>query len=332
MSSDSAGPTIAEIGEFGLIDQVLAGLPTQEAVRVGPGDEDAVRVGPGDDGAVIDFSGPVVCSTDTMVEGVHFRRDWSWAHEVGRKAAAVNLADIEAMGARPVALLVAFSAPPELPASWARQCSQGLAEEAAAAGAVLVGGDMTRSGEVTIAVTALGTPAAGGPVLRSGARPGQVIALRGRVGWAAAGLVVLSRGFRSPRAVVEAQKVPQVPYGAGAEAAAAGAGALIDVSDGLLADLGHIADASDVTCDVDTGAFEVPDPLRAVAAATGSDPLALMLTGGEDHALAATFDEGRVPEGWLVIGRVRDAGPDGPGVLVDGAPWEEASGYEHFRR
>ncbi len=123
------------------------------------------------------------------------------------------------------------------------------------------------------------------PVLRSGARPGDVVAYRGRLGWSAGGLAVLSRGFRSPRALVEAYQLPQVPYGAGAEARLAGATAMIDVSDGLVADLGHVAKASEVCIDLDTGRFDIPDPLHAVAAATGADPMRFILTGGEDHAL-----------------------------------------------
>ena len=157
--------------------------------------------------------------------------------------------------------------------------------------------------------------------------------MAGRVGWAAAGLTVLGRGFRSPRAVVEAYRVPQVPYGAGAAAARAGAHAMIDVSDGLLADLGHVASASGVVIEIGRAAFEVPEPLQAVAAATGTDPFQLILTGGDDHALAATFASADVvPDGWLVIGSVRARGEEeAPSVLVDGAPWEPAAGYDHFR-
>ena len=140
-------------------------------------------------------------------------------------------------------------------------------------------------------------------MLRSGARTGDVVAVRGRLGWAAAGLVVLGRGFRSPRVVVEAHRVPSVSYGAGATAADAGATAMIDVSDGLLADLGHVATASGVTIDLDRSTFEVAEPLQAVAAATGTDPYALVLTGGEDHALAADLPRHRHGPGGLDGGR-----------------------------
>ncbi|MDO4784682.1 MAG: thiamine-phosphate kinase [Propionibacteriaceae bacterium] len=307
--------TLSELGEFGLIGEVTAALPSH-------GD---VLIGPGDDAAAVRFAGPVLISADVLVEGVHFRRDWSSAHQIGRKAAAVNISDIEAMGGRAKALVVCFSAPGDLPASWAVDCLAGLAEEAALCGAVVVGGDTTASRDVTIAVTVFGS-ASGEPVRRAGARAGQVVALAGRVGWAAGGLTVLQRGFSAPRDLVAAHQVPTPPYGEGEAAARAGASALIDVSDGLLADLRHIADASGVCIDVHTSAFEAPESLQRLAAATGASPMRLMLTGGEDHALAGCFDATRVPEGWRVIGEVRQ----GSGVLVDGQDWEGSEGWDHF--
>jgi thiamine-monophosphate kinase len=314
--------TLGGYGEFSLVEAITADQTLGSDVLVGPGD----------DAAVLAVDPPVVTSVDVLVEGVHFRRDWSSAREVGRKAVAVNVADLEAMGARATALVVGFSAPPDLEVSWALDFAAGLAEESHAAGVCLVGGDVTRARDITVAVTALGSLEGRAPVLRSGAQPGDVVAVRGRLGWAAAGLVVLGRGFRSPRVVVEAHRVPQVGYGAGATAASAGATAMIDVSDGLLADLGHIAAASGVTIDIDRSAFEVAEPLQAVAAATGSDPYTLVLTGGEDHALAATFPETTIlPDGWLVVGRVLPAGADPAGVLVDGATWTSAAGFDHFR-
>ncbi len=320
MSPLAAGPTLAEVGEFALIASITAGLPAS----------DRVILGPGDDAAVLDLEPPVLTSIDVLVEGVHFRRDWSDARSVGRKAVAVNVADIEAMGATAYAIVVGFSAPGDLPAGWALEFAAGLRDEAARAGVSLVGGDLTRARDITVAVTVLGSASGGRIVRRSGARSGDVVALLGRTGWAAAGLTVLGRGFRSPRAAVEAYRVPEVPYGGGAPAAAAGATAMIDVSDGLLADLGHIADASGVVIDVRRNAFEVPEPLQVVSAATGIDPYALLLTGGEDHALAATFPaDAALPEGWRVVGTVR-AADDGSRVLVDGAPWDGATGWDHF--
>ena len=317
----AAAGTLGQLGEFALIDAITADLVTAPDVVVGPGD----------DAAVLDLQPPVVATIDVLVEGVHFRRDWSSARDVGRKAVAVNVADLEAMGARASFLVVGFSAPGSLEVSWALELVAGLTEESRAAGVSVVGGDVTAAKDITIAVTALGGLAGGTPVLRSGAAPGQVVAVCGRLGWAAAGLVVLGRGFRSPRAVVEAHRVPEVPYGSGPAAANAGATAMIDISDGLLADLGHVAMASGVVIDIDREQLEIAEPLQAVAAATGTDPYALVLTGGEDHALAATFDQdATLPEGWRRIGRVR-AADDQPCVLVDGSVWESDVGFDHFR-
>lgn len=323
MSPVSGPQTLGELGEFALISAITADLPAVADVLVGPGDDAAVLV----------VTGPVVTSVDVLVEGVHFRRDWSSAADVGRKAVAVNVADVEAMGARALGLLVGFSAPTELPVAWAQEFAAGLRAEAATAGVALLGGDTTRARDVTVSVTVLGTLDGRPPVRRDGARGGQVVALTGRMGWAAAGLMVLGRGFRSPRVVVDAQRVPEVPYGAGAAAARAGATAMIDVSDGLLADLGHLAKASSVVIDLRTEAFPAPEPLRIVSVATGVDPLALMLTGGEDHALVATFPTpDAVPPGWHLVGEVRElADEEPPRVLVDGSPWPGATGYAHFR-
>jgi thiamine-monophosphate kinase len=315
--------SVARAGEFGLIARVTARLATGHATLLGPGDDAAVVHAP---------DGRVVASTDVLVEGRHFRRDWASAVDIGHRAAAANLADVAAMGAVPTALLVALCMPPDLEVQWAEELADGLGAEAARVGASVVGGDMSASPTLTIAVTALGDLGGRAPVVRSGARAGDVVALAGRLGYAAAGYTVLSRGFRTPKVLVEAYRRPEVPYGAGPQAARLGATAMIDISDGLLADLGHIAAASGVTIDVNRSAFEVAEPLRAVAAATGTDPYALVLTGGEDHALAATFpDSATPPDGWLVVGRVLHEGQDPAGVLVDGAPWESAAGFDHFR-
>jgi thiamine-monophosphate kinase len=312
-----AGRTLAEVGEFALIEKITAGLPSRPDVLVGPGD----------DGAVLAVDSPLVCSVDVLVEGVHFKTQWSPAEAVGRKAVAVNVADIEAMGATATGLVVGFSAPGDTPEEWALDFAHGLRAECERAGVALLGGDVTRSGQISISVTVLGSLDGRLPVRRDGARAGEVVALCGRVGWAAAGLAVLGRGFRSPRAAVQAQQVPEVPYGQGRVAALAGASAMIDISDGLLADLGHLATRSGVMIDIRRDAFEIPEPLQAVAAATGSDPYRLILTGGEDHALAATFVEPAVPQGWTVIGTVGDGGPM---VTVDGQPWDGEQGWDHY--
>ncbi|MBA2419028.1 MAG: thiamine-phosphate kinase [Nocardioidaceae bacterium] len=314
----AAASTLAELGEFALIAAVAGVAPTAEQVLVGPGDDAA---------QIRTTTGSVLMSTDLLIEGRHFRRDWSSAADVGHKAAAANLADIAAMGGTATALTVGFAAPPDLDPGWAIEMSAGLAEEAALVGAAVVGGDVTAADQVMIAVALIGESLAA-PVLRSGARAGDVVAAIGRIGWAAAGYHVLARGFRSPRVVVSAHRRPDPPYAAGPAAAAAGATAMVDVSDGLLADLGHVADASGVAIDVRAAAFEIAEPLQAVGAALGVDPLSFILTGGDDHTLVATFGpDAELPAGFTVIGQVAD----GSGVTIDGTTYEGETGHAHFR-
>ena len=312
--------TLSDAGEFGLIKALTDVFPQGEQVLIGPGDDAAVlRV----------KNGHVVVSTDLMVEGRHFRREWASAEDVGHRAAAQNLSDVNAMGGRATSLTIGLAAPAELPVQWALDFARGFADECALVGASVVGGDVTRSDQLVIAVTVLGA-CTQAPVVRSGAEPGDVLAICGRQGWAAGGLAVLGRGFRSPRVLVEAYRRPEPPYDAGRVAAEAGATAMIDISDGLLADAGHVAEGSGVAIDVRRDAFDVPDPLQAVGAALGADPVQFILAGGDDHARLATFPEGAVPEGWSVIGAVSEPGPDGPAVTVDGAPYEGPTGWVHF--
>jgi thiamine-monophosphate kinase len=311
--------SVARTGEFGLIARVTA--------RLGAGP--STLVGPGDDGAVVVASdGRVVVSTDALVEGRHFRRDWSTGVDVGHRAAGANLADIAAMGAVPTALVVALCAPAALDVRWAEDLADGLGAEAAKTGASVVGGDMSSSPTLMLSVTALGDLHGVAPVLRSGARPGDVVAMAGRLGYAAAGYTVLSRGFRTPKLLVEAYRRPEIPYAAGPEAARRGATSMIDISDGLIADLGHVATASRVAIDLDKAAFDVPAQMRDAAQALGTDPFQWVLGGGEDHALVATFPEGTtLPDGFTPIGRV----VDGSGVTVDGKPHKGPAGWDHFR-
>jgi thiamine-monophosphate kinase len=211
--------------------------------------------------------------------------------------------------------------------SWVDGFTDGLAAEAARGGARVIGGDLSASPTLTVAVTALGDLGGVPPVTRSGARPGDVVAMAGRIGYAAAGLTVLSRGFRSPKLLVEAYRRPEIPYPAGPAAAALGATAMIDVSDGLIADVGHIATASGVAVDLYRDAFPVPDPMRNAAEALGVDPYDWILTGGDDHPLVATFpDDVLLPAGWLVIGETYQ----GSGVTVDGKVHHGPAGWNHF--
>ncbi|WP_326946996.1 thiamine-phosphate kinase [Amycolatopsis sp. NBC_00348] len=312
--------TVAETGEFALIRAVTEGRRQPPGTLLGPGDDAAVIAAP---------DGRVVASTDVLVQGVHFRLDWSAPEQVGRKAVAVNLADIAAMGAAPTSVLVGIACPPDTPREVITALADGMWAEAERAGVGVSGGDMVRADQLVISVTALGDLGDREPVTRSGARPGDVVAVCGKLGWAAAGLAVLGRGFRSPVGVVNAQRAPEPPYEAGPRAALAGATAMIDVSDGLLADLGHIAEASGVGIDVRTADLDVPARLTEVGAALGADPLDWVLTGGEDHALVATFPSfAELPEGWRTIGVATM--PDS-GITVDGKPSTREGGWTHWR-
>lgn len=304
--------SIGDLGEFGLIARLTGRLPVGESIELGPGDDAAVVRAPG---------GRVVATTDLLVEGRHFRRDWSGPYEVGRKAAAQNLADVVAMGARPSALLIGFGAPPETGVAWAEALFDGLRDECALVGASVAGGDTVRAPLVVLAITALGDLIGERPLTRDGALPGDTVAVRGRLGWAAAGLELLEKGLDGPVELIEAHRHPEPPYAAGEEAVRLRARALMDVSDGLVQDLGHIAEAGGVGIELEGSR------LRPLGPAEGGS-LHHVLTGGDDHAFVATFPpEVVLPGSWRQVGRV----VGGSGVMVDGLPYG-LGGWDHFRR
>lgn len=318
MVIDESGETMAGLGEFAVIEKLVTGRDQPSAVALGPGDDAAV---------VAAADGRTVVSTDMLVAGRHFRLDWSTPHDVGRKAIAQNAADIEAMGARATAFVVAFGAPGDTPAAQALELADGMWHEAGLVGAGIVGGDLVSAREWVISVTALGDLDGRQPVRRDGARPGDTLAVAGELGRSAAGYTLLRNEIRRFDELRRRHLVPQPPYGQGRAAADAGATAMTDVSDGLLADLGHIAEASRVGIDVSTAALSADhDAVAEAAAALGADAWALILGGGEDHALVATFS-GPPPHGWRAVGRVLDGAPR---VLVDGAEWEGNPGWQSF--
>lgn len=252
--------SVADLGEWGVIAAIKARMPAGALTSIGIGDDSAVVGTP---------SGSVVAAVDLLIEGRHFRRDWACARDIGVKAAARSLADVTAMGAVNTALLVALAVPGTLPARWATDLAEGLAAEAARAGAGIVGGDTARADSVMLSVTALGDLEGRRPVLRSGAMPGDVIAVAGPLGRSAAGLALLTAGDRPPDALAEfvaAHLRPAPPYNAGPEAARLGATAMIDVSDGLLADLGHLAAASGAQVNLSSSALAPDAALSAVSA------------------------------------------------------------------
>ncbi len=297
--------------------------------------ESNALVGPGDDAAVIAAAdGRVVATVDTLVHGPDFRVAWSSAFDLGYKSAAVNLADVAAMGATPTALLVALAMPDATRLSFVTGLADGLraACRDLAPGCRVEGGDLTVSDTLTVAVTALGALAGRPPVLRSGAAAGDIVAVAGELGRAARGLRTLFERFTDAEgrpipvdesvlgaeelADLAAQLRPSPPVWLGPEAADAGATAMMDVSDGLVLDASRLAAASGVTV-----ALESP--------LLGRDP-ASALAGGEDHALLATFPPDRVlPHGFERVGLVRPQG-DEP-VLVDGRPFEGRGGWDPYR-
>jgi thiamine-monophosphate kinase len=311
---------VADLGEFGLIRAVTARFPPGDGLLIGPGDDAAVLAAP---------DGRVVATTDLLLEGRHFRRDYSSGYDVGRKAAAQNLSDVVAMGARPTGLLVGLAAPGDLPVAWALRLADGLRDECAEVGAVIAGGDVSSAERVVLAITALGDLAGAEPVLRSGARVGDRVVLAGRLGWAQAGLELLDAGADGPGELLDAHRRPTPPYALGRELGAVGASAMCDVSDGLLADVGHIAAASGVGVALRSAAFAIPEPLRVAGRRLAADPLRWVLTGGDDNAFVACLPPTvPVPDGVSLIGEVTE----GSGVLVDGAVYEGTQGWDHYRR
>lgn len=320
-----AETTVGELSEGQVLRGILDRLPASTAL-VGPGDDAAVLAVP---------DGRVVATTDTLVHGPDFRLAWSSAFDLGYKSAAVNLADVAAMGARPVALLVALAMPDATPVSFVRGLADGLARACAdlAPGCAVEGGDLTVSDTLTIAVTALGSLDGRDPVRRSGARPGDAVHVIGELGVAARGLEVLFTRFTdatgAPIAVdsdaragldaadayaLDRQLRPRPPIAEALAAADAGATAMMDVSDGLALDATRLADASGVTIAFDS-------------AALGDDP-AGALGGGEDHGFLVSFPPGAAAVGRRV-GTVRERAETA--VTVDGRPWTGRSGWDPYR-
>jgi thiamine-monophosphate kinase len=318
----STEKTLADLTEGEVLAQIFPRLPHAATELLGPGDDAAVLSAP---------DGRFVVTCDMMVQGPDFRLAWSTPHNLGWKAAATNLSDVAAMGARPTALVVAIAAPPTTPISVLLGITDGLREgcEALAPGCGVVGGDLSAADALTLSITAFGDLEGRAPVLRSGAAVGDVVAHAGRLGDAGIGLGLLFRFGVDADGVpsrlhtdilkareahyVEAQLAPQPPIRLGAVAAVAGATAMMDVSDGLAIDAGRMARASAVGIDFDSGCLgEQPD---------------VALGGGEDHGLLATFPAGTVlPPGFRRIGSVvAEAGV----VLVDGKPHTQG-GWDPF--
>lgn len=316
-------PTLAALSEGDVLARIFPRLPSASAELLGPGDDAAVVAAP---------DGRFVVTTDMMIHGPDFRLAWSSPHDLGWKAAATNLSDVAAMGARPTSLVVAIAAPPDTPVSVLEGIADGLRDccEALAPGCGVVGGDLSASDSLTLAVTAFGDLEGRPPVLRSGARAGDVVAYAGALGEAGIGLALLFREgvgvdgqpdaaaadllrARHPQ-LLAAQLTPTPPIALGPAAALAGATAMLDVSDGLAIDGGRIARASGVGIDF-------------ASTSLGEHPEAA-LNGGEDHGLLATFPpDTALPDGFRPLGVVTAD----PGVItVDGVPHAQG-GWDPYR-
>jgi thiamine-monophosphate kinase len=320
---------LSDLGEFGFIKRMRSWLP--------PSSPSTTVVGIGDDAAVVATRrSRLVASADALVEGVHFRLDWSTAADVGFKAASVNVSDIAAMGAEPRWLLVVVAAPADTTLEVLEGIYEGIAEAGALYGTELVGGDTVRSSEIVLAVTALGE-LDGEPMTRTGARPGDVLAVTGPLGRAAAGVnLLLSNDPKvvSPDdalACIDAHRRPIARVGEGIRLRDAGVRTAIDVSDGLASDAIRLAEASGVGVEIDGARLPIAPEVAAVAQARGWDAAKIVLGGGEDLELLVAIPEGSDVAGLGLIecGRVVR---DGAWLVSDGERLELAAvGYDHFK-
>lgn len=345
---------LSDRGELQLVEQIIDSLPA--AARPGEG--------PGDDAAVVylDSGPPVLLCIDTITEGVHFRRDISSAYDIGWKAVAVNLSDIAAMGGLPSRLVIAICAPGDTGADDLQEIVRGADACARAFGATIAGGDTTESPVLSVTAAALGRmPEGVEPVLRTGARSGDVVFVTGRLGEAALGLEAAVAGADVESSAVLRHRRPSPRVREGVKAARSGATSMIDISDGLVLDASRLADASRKKLTIDliripvlaeaevsdgrpasgghlvpeehTGPPEKPVASRSLSAAlTGGEDFELLFTVGRDLAAALLEEWG---DDLVAIGAIGEVS-EGSGVELvppESVPKEVgAGGWEHFGR
>lgn len=322
--------TIADIGEFGFLARLLPTIPRARGMVIGPGQDCAViRIG----------TRRLLFTVDALVAGVHFEAGWMSAHQIGRKSFLVNASDIAAMGGRPRFCVVSLGLPPSYPARDLAALQKGIISAALEYGAGVVGGNLTRADQVFVSIALLGD-APTRLVTRQGARAGDHVYVSGTLGDAAAGVRLLRAGTASKAAATTIRRFrePTPQLHAGRLLVRAGVvSAMIDVSDGLLQDLGHICEESRVGAEIDARLVPTSTAYRA----TLNDP-SLALSGGEDYELLCTVPERNVTrlqrmQGQLgcpmtCIGRITG----GRRVRVVGAARgfraTRGAGYDHFRR
>lgn len=352
MTTDPAAErrTVAELDEGELIAGFAPLLPRGPHTVVPAGDDAAVVTAP---------DGRFVVSTDVLVENHHFRPGWGSARDLGARAAAQNLADIAAMGAVAHSMVVGLVLPGTTPVTWVHDLARGLADVCRPIGVGVDGGDLSAAEQTMVAVTVHGDLEGRGPVLRSGARPGDVLAHAGVLGHGAAGYAMLAAadGSAAGDAVADAAATgagaapdgegtdvvgdflrPRPPLPMGPAAADAGATAMMDISDGLLRDAARLARASGVELVLDPLAISSPGDLAALAPparSLGADARVWLLNGGEDHGLLAAFPpDVALPRGFRRLGVVTRAGDAGPRVVPDPSdlPAATTGGWDHFRQ
>jgi len=313
--------TLADMAESEILARIFPRLPEATGAIVGPGDDCAVMAAP---------DGRFVITTDMMVQGPDFRLEWSSGHDLGVKAAATNLADVAAMGARPTGMVVSIAAPPTTSVTFMEDIADGLRDAclALAPGCGVVGGDLSVSTVLTLSITAFGDLEGRTPLLRSGAQVGDVIAVVGRLGLAGMGLAALFAGDQASArdTALQAQLAPMPPIAHGVVGALAGANSAMDISDSLVMDAGRIARASGVVMHLDEHVIDdLAAHLAIEIAADAARARQAILFAGEDHALLMTFPASvTLPDGFVVIGQV-EACDDGekPHVSLGGASISE---------
>jgi thiamine-monophosphate kinase len=281
--------TVGEIGEFGLIARLRA------ICAQGRGPGDGVLLGIGDDAAAfrVEPGSAVLATCDIQIENVHFRSGCISPYQLGRRSVAVNQSDIASMGGEPTLALVSLTLPPQLPVESFDAIFLGMRDQMAEFSAAIVGGNLAKGDKLVVDVFLLGKADPGRILTRAGAEPGDVIYVTGELGASAAGLALLSHSDLPPPAGltrlvdVHLQPTPRVREGV-AIARAGLAGAMIDISDGLAADLHHICEASRVGAEVRQADVPYAEGIETVAEMCGADPWHYVLFGGEDYELLFT--------------------------------------------
>ncbi len=304
------------MGEFELLARVRERLPA-------PGPR--VHLGSGDDAAVTVPAGATATSVDALVDGVHFHRSQATLAQIGHKALATALSDLAAMGAEPGEAYVVLGIPEDLDEDGCIELLDGMVALAGAAGTSIAGGDVTRAAELFLAITVVGHAAdPASLVARAGARPGDALVLTGEIGGAAAGLELLQRpelgaalAAKTAARLRARQIEPQPRLGAGRALAQAGATAMIDLSDGLGGDAGHLARSSGVGLRIDGGALPLAEGLAEIAAAAQLDATELAVSGGEDYELLASVAADRLREARRAVGEAEGIALTQIGEIVD---------------